>query len=93
MKNIEKFYQQISKVDNSEFYLMEPDFCKELYYHIPIDKRPLCVTAFLTILNWFAVSQRSGVWTFYESTSSNDIELTLQFLLQTGDEELASIFR
>lgn len=92
MKNIEKLYQQIPEIDNHEFYLLEPEFCRELYYHISADKRPLCVTAFLTILNWFAMSQRSGVWTFYESTSPEDIELTLQFLTQTGDEELASIF-
>lgn len=93
MKNIEKLYQQIPKVDISEFYLLEHEFCRELYYHISVEQRPLCVTAFLTILNWFAVSQRSGVWTFYESTSPKDIELTLQFLAQTGDEELACVFQ
>ena len=93
MKNIEKLYQQIPEVDNNEFYLLEPEFCEELYYHISIDKRPLCVTAFLTIVNWFAMSQRSGVWTFYEATSPQDIELTIQFLEQSGDDELASIFR
>ncbi len=93
VKNIEKLYQQISEVPNDEFYLLEPEFCEELYYHISIDNRPLCVTAFITILNWFAMSQRSGVWTFYESTSPKDIELTIHFLEQTGDDELASIFR
>ncbi|MDE7477837.1 MAG: hypothetical protein K2M91_07795 [Lachnospiraceae bacterium] len=64
---------------------------KQENYHIPIDKRPLCVTAFLTIVNWFAMSQRSGVWTFYEATSPQDIELTLQFLEQSGDGATAYI--
>lgn len=93
MKNIEKLYQQILEVNDHEFYLLVPEFCSELYYHISMDKRPLCVIAFLTIANWFAVSLRSGVWTFYESTSPKDIESTLQFLEQAGDDELASIFR
>lgn len=81
------------QVEHEEFYLLEPEFCGELYYHIPVDKRPLCVTAFLTIVNWFAMSRRSGVWTFYEGASSEDIELTIQYLEQTGDGELASVVR
>ena len=47
---------------------------------IPDPKKPLCVVTFLTIINWFATSVRSGVWTFYEAARPNDIELTLQFL-------------
>lgn len=67
-------------MNDQKFYLVEAEFCSELYNHIPDEKKPLCVIAFLTIANWFAMSQRSGVWTFYESVYPNDIDLTLQFL-------------
>ena len=51
MGYIEKLYQQISNIGDQEFYLMEPEFCHELYTHIPDEKKPLCVVAFLTIIN------------------------------------------
>lgn len=38
MKHIEKLYQQISKISDQEFYLIESEFCHELYNHIPDEK-------------------------------------------------------
>lgn len=64
MKEIEKLYQQMEETDDEDLYLLEPEFCQEFYYHISPVQRPACVTAFFTIINWFAMSQRSGVWTF-----------------------------
>ena len=113
MKRIEALYEQMAEMADEDLYLIEPEFCRELYYHIPtelgsaelcsmnqsfvkqgsVERRPACVTAFLTIVNWFAMSQRSGVWTFYEAADPNEIELTIQFLTERGDRELASIFR
>lgn len=93
MKNIEKLYQKLSEIDIDEFYLLEGEFLLELYDSVPAEKRPLCVTAFFTISNWFAMSDRSGVWTFYEATAPKEIEATIQFLEQKGDDEFASIFR
>ncbi|MDE7423715.1 MAG: hypothetical protein K2N51_08490 [Lachnospiraceae bacterium] len=93
MKYIEKLYQQISNIGDQEFYLMEPEFCHELYNHISDEKKPLCVIAFLTIANWFAMSQRSGVWTFYEGAYPDNMDLTLQYLEQTENDDLAGIFR
>lgn len=92
MKRIEKLYQQMDEIDDQDLYLLEPEFCKELYYHIPPEKRPICVIAFFTVINWFAMSQRSGVWTFYEAASPEDMQLTIQFLKEKRDDELASIF-
>lgn len=51
---------------------MESEFCAELQY-IPKEGKPSVVTAFLTIANWFAMSLRSGAWTFYEAWNPNDI--------------------
>lgn len=93
MKQIETLYQKLAKTDSWDFYLSESEFCQELYYHIAADKRPPCATAFLTVVNWFAMSQRSGVWTFYEAASPQEIQLTLEFLEQRGDGELAAMLR
>lgn len=93
MKRMEILYRRLEETDRRDFYLLEPEFCRELYYHIPADKRPPCVTAFLTVVNWFAMSQRSGVWTFYESASPQEIQLTLKVLEQRGDDELAAMLR
>ena len=81
MKRIEKLYQQLEEIDDQDLYLLEPEFCNELYYHVPPEKRPLCVIAFFTIINWFAMSQRSGVWTFYEAGESRKNWLTVPCLL------------
>lgn len=93
MKYIEKLYQQASNISNKEFYLMEAEFCRVLYEHIPNEKKHLCVVAFLTIANWFAMSQRSAVWTFYEGAYPDDMKLTLQYLEETKNNDLAAIFR
>lgn len=90
---METLYRKLSTIDDQELYSIEAEFCAALHYGIPAKKKPMCVTAFLTISNWFATSQRSGAWTFYEATPQKDIELTLQYLNNTGDDELASIFR
>lgn len=92
MKRIEALYQQILNIDDQAFYLIEADFCYELYYHIQDINKPLCVTAFLTLANWSASSKRSGVWTFYEAALPLDIDLTLNYLEQLGNNELTAIF-
>ena len=56
------------------------------------EKQP-CINAFLMISSWFGISQRSGVWTFYESADSHEIEITLQYLKTTNENELADIFK
>ena len=93
MRYIEKLYQQVFDINDREFYLMETEFCRVLYEHIPKEKKPLCVVAFLTIANWFAMSQRSGVWTFYERAYPEDMELTLRYLEETKNNDLAATFR
>lgn len=70
---------------------MESEFCAELQY-IPKEGKPSVVTAFLTIANWFAMSLRSGAWTFYEAWNPNDIYITLDFFKKSGDEDIAAIF-
>ncbi len=108
MKRIEKLYEEMAGMENRDLYLIESEFCQELYYHIPtelsstelnsvelssVEPRPMCVRAFLLIVNWFAMSQRSGVWTFYEATDPKEIELVVRFLEQRGDSDLALILR
>ena len=93
MNEIEMLYEKISSVSTEMFFEMENKFCAALYYGISEADRPPCVTVFLTVVNWFAVSFRSGVWTFFEAGNRKDIELTAKFLEETGEKEFADIFR
>lgn len=87
--NIEKLYQQLLSTDSKDFYKLEAEFVMALYAE---ENKPLCVTVFMTISNWFAMSLRSGVWTFYEATKPSDIALTIEFLKETENKELCGIF-
>ena len=89
---LEKLYEQLETLPEGDFEEIEAQFCTELYYGIPAEKRPLCVTAFLTIANWSATSVRSGAWTFYEATPVIELENTVAFLKKADAGELLRIF-
>ena len=74
MKRIEKLYEEMAGMANRDLYLIEPEFCQELYYHIPtefcstelnsvelssVEPRPMCIRAFLLIVNWFEIGRAS----------------------------------
>lgn len=92
VRYIEQLYQQLPDISDPEFYRLEPEFCSE-FYRFQGENMPLCVTAFLTVANWSAASVRSGAWTFYEAARPEDVDMTLKFLEQTGNDPLAGIFR
>lgn len=89
---LEKLYELLETLPEKKFDKIEAQFCTALYYEIPAEKRPLCVTAFLTIADWSATSLRSGVWTFYEATPVRELEKTAAFLEKTDEGELFTIF-
>lgn len=89
---LEKLYELLETLPEKKFDEIEAQFCTALYYEIPAEKRPLCVTAFLTIADWSATSLRSGVWTFYEATPVRELEKTAAFLEKTDEGELFTIF-
>ncbi|WRS28486.1 hypothetical protein U6B65_04970 [Oscillospiraceae bacterium MB08-C2-2] len=91
MDNIEQLYQKLSNIDIIEFWRVEADFAGALWR---MPKKPLRAIAYLTIVNWLAMSVRQGVWTFYEAEGkdSNNIQSTVQYLKQSGEQELADIF-
>lgn len=88
----ERLYRKLSESDAADFDTIEAEFCSALHLSTAPDKRPACVTAFLTIANWAATSMRSGVWTFYEATPSTEIQATLDYLVDGKHTELADIF-
>lgn len=90
--NIEQLYQKLADMESENFYQIESDFCAVLSCSIPKEGQPPCVVAFLTVANWFAMSQQSGVWTFYEAWSPEEIEITLEFLKKSGHTEFACVF-
>lgn len=89
---LEKLYELLETLPEKNFDEIEAQFCNELYYGMPAEKRPLCVTAFLIIANWSATSVRSGVWTFYEATPISELEKTAAFLKNADAGELLNIF-
>lgn len=88
---LEKLYERLSNMKSEDFYLIEADFFTALSA-IPIEKRPTCVTAFLTISNWYGISLRSGVWTFYEVCNNNEAKLVSVFLQENNLPEMSSMF-
>ena len=91
MDNFFNLYEQLMNTEIDNFYIVEEAFFLKFCY-ITEEKRPNCVIAFMTISNWLGGALRSGVWTYYEVAEPSDIQITLQFLNQTGEQELASIF-
>ncbi|MCD7993494.1 MAG: hypothetical protein LUK37_17590 [Clostridia bacterium] len=89
--DIKKLLKDIEKGDYQELYKYETDIYLSLYQKT-IEGRPSCVTAFLVISSWFGTSQRSGVWTFYEATKSDEIHTALQYLKESGENVIAQIF-
>lgn len=85
-----KIYEQLLNTDEEDFYLIESEFFIALSF-MPVEKRPVCVTAFLVISNWCGTSLRSGVWTFYEVCNVEEIEIALQYLKESGAEEIAGV--
>ena len=88
--SLENLYERLSNINTEDFYLIESDYFINLSA-IPMEKRSACVTAFLTISNWNGASFRSGVWTFYEVCNIEEIEIALQYLKESGAEEMAEV--
>lgn len=88
MCDLNYLYKKLEEISYKDFYMVEADFFLCLC-DIPCAKRPPCVKAFLIISNWLGTSQRSGVWTFYESTSPEEIADAADYLKQQGQNELA----
>lgn len=60
-----------------KFYLVETDLFMEFYY---LENKPSFAVAFMGISSWMGTSQRSGVWTYYESTDPETINVTIEYL-------------
>lgn len=89
MDRLNRLYEQLQTCAAENFFTLESDFFL-LLYAIPLEQRPVCVTAFLTISNWLGVSFCSGVWTFYETADPAGLLQTLDFLRATGYRALAA---
>ncbi len=89
---MEQLYERLAETQGSDFFQIEPDICAALSVQFSTEARPPWVTAFLVVSNWMAMSQRSGVWTFYEAWPREELQTALGFLKVSGKEELAAIF-
>lgn len=86
-----KLYDKLEQTDIDDFYTVDSAFFLELY-DAELEDCP-AATAFMTVFNWYSDSLRSGVWTFYEIADPADLELTVNYLEQSGELELKEIFQ
>ncbi|MBR1735843.1 MAG: hypothetical protein IJ736_02340 [Firmicutes bacterium] len=86
---IKRIYDKLELLDYGDFYKVESDF---LMYFWKNDKMsdPI-VNTFSVVSNWHAMSQRSGVWTFYEATGKSVIQSAVEHLKGINDTELAAM--
>ena len=91
MVDFNHLYQKLLKLDYKDFYEVETEFFLGLYNAFSENQLPW-ITAFLTISTWVGISQRSGVWTFYEVRNVQEMKTVVQYLRMSGDNELADIF-
>lgn len=58
MTNIEQPYQKLLNTEVDDFWKLEPDFARILWQ---MPNKPLCAIAYLTIVNWSAMSRNRSV--------------------------------
>ena len=88
---MKKYILKLEQTENKKFYEADAEFFMK-FYEIPVSSRPACVITFMTISNWMGISMRDGVWTFYEGTGRRELQVTLQYLEQTGWNECREMF-
>lgn len=77
-------------IDVDDFCSIESDLFIKLYY---IHNKPDFITAFLNLSSWKSTSLRSGVWTYFEATGIEDIEVTRKYITEKIDnEELVNMY-
>ena len=91
MNDLNRLYQKLLEREFNTMYEIESDFFMKLYYDFSENRLPW-ITAFLTISTWFGTSQRSGVWTFYETGDIQEMKTTIEYLREEGNYELVSFF-
>ena len=65
----------------AEFHHIEADLFIALN---AIKEKPDFVSAFLELSSWMGTSLRSGVWTYYEATAKNQVEMIIRYLQQNA---------
>ena len=89
MKYLEKLFNKVETASDDDLEIEIFNFSSEIYN---IQNKPDWLTAFFTISSWLGISERDGVWNFYEATDSKDINITLTYLSDNGYHNLKEIF-
>ncbi len=88
--DITQLYDRLKAIDHKHFYEIESDFFQCFCYNPETVSLPL-INAFLIVSGWFGTSERSGAWTFYEATNPESIQKAVDYLIQSGETELAAV--
>ena len=90
--NLVECFRFLEKNSYQEFYKVESEFYLLLSKAADNDILP-CIITFLTVSSWFGTSQRGGVWSFYEVANPEDIKITVEYLKQTKEYQIAQMLQ
>ena len=83
-------YEKLESMDYKDFYDIESEFCLAFCSNNRLMKDSI-ISVFLVVSNWSAASERSGVWTFYESENKEIIMNAVQYLENKGEKEMSDM--
>lgn len=87
---VARLYEKLKSVDYRHFYDVGSEFYLYFFCNASREIIPF-VNAYLMVAGWFGISSGSGVWIFYETARQADLSKAIDYLKQTGDQELAAV--
>lgn len=83
---------EVNELFNWEYHIST--FLYQYYKDTPTDTMPAALMVFTELDNWQGMSQRCGVWQYYESRSytADIFEKVREYLRNLGETELADIY-
>lgn len=90
MQDLNDIIKRAIEISPDAYYLVESELFATLY---AMEDKPDYAPAYLGISSWMGTSLRSGVWTYYESTSQREIDTVIRYLNQYApDSEIAKMY-
>lgn len=90
MNHLKDLINKGLEASGADFHLIEADLFIALY---TIEDKPDFLCAFLELSSWMGTSFRCGVWTYYEATAKERVEMVIRYLKQTAsDSEISRMY-
>ena len=90
MNHLKDLINKGLEASGADFHQVEADLFIALY---TIEDKPDFVSAFLELSSWMGTAFRSGVWTYYEATDQDRVEMIVRYLRQNAaDSEISRMY-